>query len=573
MDIQIKMKNTIISSIILFMAVSNVPAQQKATPPPTKIILPSDTTKVAPVKKKQAKQDPQLELPDVLILGKDKTARVIDSKGDLKPDSPTLITPGSPYEPLSQWFDQEAEKPELTPKSAQVFRTSWLSLQGGGYSTVLADAGHWQNLKTGDIRFRGWFDRSSGQHTNSQYSKGGMNFKANQTLSPDLTGRIFAGVDLFSYGLYQNLNFKKAERNGHFWNVGGELEYGADKLSNGLLSFQLGSTTLETDTLQNTIKSNDFWYTFTGNYSFYTSAIKWDLGGKYLRESFDMETDSTETKNASGEISVETLFPFSRSITGIVGVTYQNVDSDSINKKSRISPNARLNFVLGKNIGLTTSLFTGYKVETFSQYLQKNPFMEHHIPFVPDETKLGLKFETTFQISPELKVIGSLSRSWMEQINYWQYNSQTGLLALNQINDVVLTEILVGGVYNLSNKTRLEASLINYTDKLTNSDFMPNFERLPYYPQYRIPVRASIELLPDFNISVEADINGERKSRINSQDTLPAYALLNISVSKTFEKRFTALFTARNLFDADYVLWENYPETGVHVLAGLRVKF
>jgi outer membrane receptor protein involved in Fe transport len=59
---------------------------------------------------------------------------------------------------------------------------------------------------------------------------------------------------------------------------------------------------------------------------------------------------------------------------------------------------------------------------------------------------------------------------------------------------------------------------------------------------------------------------------LNSKQRLPAFAVLQASLTKEFD-HFAALVTIKNLLDTDYVIWENYPETGLTAMAGIMAKF
>ncbi len=78
---------------------------KKIAPPPTQVTLPSDTTKVRSAEKqKMDAQKSDLELPEVLLVGTDRMRRDAEGKKGISPDSPQIMQPGSPYEPIFIWF-------------------------------------------------------------------------------------------------------------------------------------------------------------------------------------------------------------------------------------------------------------------------------------------------------------------------------------------------------------------------------------------------------------------------------------------------------------------------------------
>ena len=160
----------------------------------------------------------------------------------------------------------------------------------------------------------------------------------------------------------------------------------------------------------------------------------------------------------------------------------------------------------------------------------------------------------------------------MENAYYWERDGQLGFINLLQIKDPVLTELEAGVTAELSERTRLEASFISYSDKIDNNDLFSNIDRIPYRPEFRIPVRLSIDLIHNIYLSVFANIYGTRPNALNSLSRLPSFGVVDVTLTKDF-KKFSIFATGKNILDTDHVLWENYQETGAYILLGLRAKF
>ena len=123
----------------------------------------------------------------------------------------------------------------------------------------------------------------------------------------------------------------------------------------------------------------------------------------------------------------------------------------------------------------------------------------------------------------------------------------------------------------------MQASFIDYSDSIPiqPDSLNPNADlnRLPYRPDFRLPIRASVQLLPELNLTLTADVIGERKKKIYSDETFPTYGLFHIDMKYEFHKNVTALLTVQNLLDTKYTIWEGYPEMGIVVLGGARIRF
>ncbi|MBN1996315.1 TonB-dependent receptor [candidate division KSB1 bacterium] len=568
-----KNKQNILITILLLVFLGMAGAQDKAVPPPTKIQLPSDTTKAAPRSDKKIDADkPAMELPDVLIKGQDRAIRDVEAKKDLQPESPTLVQPDSPYEPVFAWFQKDVTKPKLTDESGGLQKMTWGSLQGGGYTTVIADAGHWQKIDLGSYRAYGWVDRSSGQYNNSAFAQGGISGEINYEMAPQVTGNAFAQYELFSRGMHGAAisNMKRSGSTGRF---GANLQYDVTKISGATVGFEMGGTGMRSDTSSALYdKSNDFWYNINFNYSTQLGRIQLTASGKFIRDAFKLEQDSVSSKSSMGGIGLEAFSKVSNTVTAALGVNFEMTTADYMKQKSRPSPYGRINIISGNEIGLTALFSSGYDYRTFSDWRMENPYLAHAIPLHAAEDKFALRVEAGYQMLSFLKMSGSFSRSWKENMFFWQADPVTQFINLYEIQDPELTEIHLGLIAQVNERTRLQAFYIGYSDKIDKEISIPEINGIPYRPDFRLPVRATIELLPDMILTVEADVYGERRSRFNSEDRLPAFGLMHVNLSKTFSEKYTALFSVRNLLDSDYVLWENYPETGVYILLGLRAK-
>ena len=161
------MKFRFLVSLLLFLTGSLW--AQKNTAPKTRFDLPSDSSHTVRQSEKKATQSPRLELPDVIILGQDRYQRRISDKVT-QAQSPTLLQPGSPYDPITKWFTLESEKPQVYADTSRITRRIWGRLWGGSYSRALLNGGYWQqyNQKV-SLQVNTELDRSAGQYSNSQY--------------------------------------------------------------------------------------------------------------------------------------------------------------------------------------------------------------------------------------------------------------------------------------------------------------------------------------------------------------------------------------------------------------------
>ncbi|MBD3373826.1 hypothetical protein GF406_02225 [candidate division KSB1 bacterium] len=545
---------------------------QKVTPPPTRMELPPDSVVIETEEGQTIEtKDEQLELPDVVVFGQDRIIRQAGDKAMTQPQKPSLLTPTAAYDPVIIWFDEQTEKPTFDHDLNNLLRSGWVQTQGGSFSTLLIDAGYWQRLQKGNFRLHGWLDRSKGEFNNSQHNLGGASARISYELAPKVTGTMGGHFTSISRGLHGAIpdDFERSGTKGSFHT---ELIYDVNRLSDGQLGFEIGGMSLQSDTSKVRFdKTSDFWYHLHGSYTLYWQRSQWTLGGSFLSESIETDIDSASIKNTLGEIQLEGLFPLSNKLTVAAGVKYQTNKPDTTSKIDRIAPFARMNIMPSNNIGITLSAQSGLDYTSFPGWWQENPYVTHQIPLRPMDVDVAAKIKSDLRLTTALELSFGLERKWISRMYYWQRIAQNGLFDLRPLDKVQLTEIMAGFNIDINPRTQLEASIIGYSDRV-ELDGPALSDRLPYRPTFRIPIRVTLQLIEGLVLRVNGDVYGKRPSSLASESRLPSFGLINASLSKDFS-RISAIVSVYNIFDSDYVMWENYQEEGVTVLGGLSAKF
>lgn len=555
---------------------------QKKSAPKTSFDLPTDSTatKSAPEKKVESKE-PELELPDVLILGKDSYRRKTGNKKTI-PESPALMQPDSPYDPVTTWFRKQAEKPQAGPRSDRATRRTWSGLKGGSFTTILADIGHWQKFSDGSFRAHGHFNRSTGQFKNSQFSRGALDGQIEVNLSPQATSLIEGSYALDQYGLHDVGYFSNSGlRTATTGQFSGDLLFTPNSFSEGRIGFSVHNLSLQSDTSDTKINvTDDFWYNAHFDYIAHLGKTQVCATGHFLRESFETRNDTSALKNSFGEIGAEVIHPFTRSISAALGARYQSTTTDTLSTKARLAPFARVNFMPSNGFGVSALVSTGYRYNTFFQWWNQNKYLAHRVRLKPEEKNLGVQVKADLMITEKLKLQARFQREWMNRLYIWQLNAPendnigatTNLFELIKL-DARLTEMSIGAMFEIDEKTRVEASFITFGDRVEENFVSSPIGRITYRPEFRIPVRARFKLGQGLHLESSLDIMGKRRKNITTLDSLPPFALMHAELSKQFSKHVTALVSVHNLFDAEYVLWEHYKETGIQMLAGVRAQF
>lgn len=561
--------------LLLTLALTVTGMTQKSNPQ-TEMPLPSDTTQVGRITGKPEPMDPQLELPDVLILGEDRYHRLVKNKKNLTPDTPEIVQQESSYAPLTFWSNRESDKPHVGPDSAAATRT-WAGLKGGTFFSVEGDVGHWRAIPKGDVLAAAWIDRSEGQFDNTKYTRGGINGKIDYDLNEQATVIAKVAYDHHAYGLYNTGFFhENGHRSGGGGLVSADLHYAVNKISAGSIGLEFGGLSLLSDTTGvEADHSGDFYYKLRFNCTTQYRKTQFFARGNFSRETFEVTSDSSAQKNSMSTLGVEILQPLSPLFSAALGVDYQGFKSDSTASLSRIAPFGRINFVPNDKVGASLQFSTGLRYNTFEEFWRQNPYVSHRVLLQPSQEKFGIKFDIDLQASKSVKLHAGFHRQWMEKLPYWQADTLNGFTSLPFLSDVEITEVEVGAVAELGKNARLYVSFIDYADDISEQATMGTgrLNQIPYRPSFRLPVRASFRLPAQINLMMTADLIGERRKNLVGNAALPVHVLIHLDLNKQFSEKITAIVTVRNLLNTRYSVWENFPEMGFVISAGARLRF
>ena len=159
-------------STLLILCGALFAAAQERPLPPARMILPSDSLAARRTPAKLEADSSRIELPDVVVLGQDRSLRQVESKRRSGDEGPRLLRPD--YSSLSIFARRDNSRPLVNAAAAARDRLIWANAATGSYTSVIADAGYSGKFPWGSARFSGWLDRSNGAFNNSRRSGGGV---------------------------------------------------------------------------------------------------------------------------------------------------------------------------------------------------------------------------------------------------------------------------------------------------------------------------------------------------------------------------------------------------------------
>lgn len=558
--------------VLLFIIPAN--AQQKAVAPPTTIVLPGDSVTAItdrPANKVVVK-DSRFNLPDVLVVGEDKTRKEITIKQDYLQERPILPRPEQQHDPYITASGLSASKPGILTLPSGNKRLTWGYLLGGGYSTAMLNAGHWQKLGFSDFNVQGWFDKSNGEFPNSRRKTGGVSGKVKATITPGVSGSVRGGYEYTSQGMYSALLKNNLRREITATGLGSELLYSARGSAHSILGFEVNNTNMTDDTTAQYEKREAFRYNLYGNYTFDFQHVQLAVNGRFVRETLDAGMDNSKTKNIFGQVGLEALARMSQKWILSLGVHYQQSKADSFYKNDKIAPFVKINIIPAQRFGISLKYQSGLQYKTFSEWLAEIPYLSIQGPMPTDYEKHAAMVNFDFKPTDQFFVYTAINWRMMEGYTFGYTNDNTRLINLYTISDPQLMDISAGFTANISAGTQIQSSLIWYHDKIKKDPAGYGMTRLPYRPDYRIPINASFEILKGTILLVSTDIYGPRTTTLLNNKKINAFSLVNIGLKQKFGS-FYGHVTVYNLLDSDYVIWEYYPGNGIYIVGGLSVRF
>jgi hypothetical protein len=545
-------------------------AQEPLVPPPTKIILPSDTTLAPLTAEKLAADSSQLELPDVVVMGQNKSLRQVDQKKGGRSEKPRLLIPDGAYGPLSSWLRRSRDRQTTSGPLFQNQKT-WMTLQAGSFSTLEARLGHWRKIHRGQAHGYVWFDQSHGEYNHSGYQQGGLAGKAEYQHSAAVKGLMQFQYDRFSRELH-GATLNHYQRFGGQGGVAMQLSLDPRPLTNLQVNLDIKGMALNSDTTNHRLdESDDFYYSLSLAGRQVWSKLQVNLEARYLRETYDTRRDSISDLASFRQLHLEALYQLSSRWQASAGLGLQAMHADSAFDQTSLAPFGRIRYSPGDRFALALHGQSGLSYQPFFLRRQENPYLSHRYTMLPEESRFSLRVESEILLAAETHLQVILGKSWMDRLLYWQIDEPSGLFELTA-GSGDLSEMHVIVTRSLGAASQLTLAAAAYSDQ---QDPLKGSERktyLPYRPAWQASLQGRQVLAQTWIAPAAVEYWGERHNQPQTDQRLPDFALVRAGVQKEFNRHFSFWLTLQNIIDSKYVLWERYPETGFTILAGVRAQ-
>ncbi len=552
--------------LLLFLLAGIAPAMAQERPlPPTRMTLPSDTLVTGRTPAKLEADSSRIELPEVLILGRDRSVRQVESKQRSDDDQPRLIRPD--YLSLSIFARRDNNRPLVNAAASARERLYWAGAGAGSYSTLNAHGGYSGKYPWGSTRLTGWFDRSNGAFHNSQHRDGGLTASATTPLRPALHGRAEAAADWLTRGLY-GATLPRPTRSARLSSLEGEAEFALNPASSARAALRLAGAGVSSDTSgQEWQHTGDFTVSLQGDYQRQMERLTLRASALLQHESLSPGADTLDEaaglSRIRAEVQTSLLAPLQ--LTAAAGY-------DACNG-GRFAPSLRLAWVPNDRWGLALMAWAGLRYRSYSERLRENPYLAHALPLAADDSPLSLQARADFRPAGRLLFRFGAYHGRFNRLHYWERDGATGLIGLQQTRDVSLTEFQANGEVRFDSGMTLQGELQFNSDHLQHPVLPGDDDRIPYRPDFTARAAVTLPLPWQLVLTGRLEMAGERRRGLDLAGRLPRYTLLNAGVSRNFGGRLTAGIDLDNLLNSNYVIWEGYDEPGTRIMAHIKVIY
>jgi len=539
------------------------PQEQKEVPPVQPFLLP-DTVRTAP-------ERPQLELPEVLVYGRDVSLRLPGQK--LAVQQPPRVGLPSREAPHSDQALVAQTREELFVSNKPAGRSLLVRLEGGSYWTGAVEGLYRQSQRRlnygADMSFR----RSDGAVDNGHYAILGLGGHITYALSGGGTVQGRLKLTQASYGLAgatlpDTTMPLKAERHATVATFGTRAELGVGRSGQMTFAYEYCSLACSDDTLTTRFsRLSDGLQRFEA-----TGAVRvgsTDLLARitYLREGHRSQGDGERQWNSLAEAECGLGRDLFRRGRAYVGLGLHSFSGSMAKRQSTLAATARLWAAVTPRLGWMLEMRRGYDYRTLVDRSAENPYYAARLGLFPVRTTFAFSTGAEWQVAPNLLLELRVGRAWLKEQWYWQRDPATGLFTTGVVPKLGLNHGSFALRYAPNEQLNIEARYSLWSDSF-HLEQWPHASDVPYLAHRRLPVTVSYRLGNRTRIECTGDVVSSRTAEMGSQVKLSPYALLGCVVSHQVSRRLVLFVQGENLANRAYERWQGYREMGLMVLAG-----
>ncbi len=556
----------------------DLPAQaakkKKPKAPPKKMTIPADSLQQPAGKEKQKKEpaapqpDERLQLPEVLIYGKDASRRVAGKKITISPDRPELVTPEAMYEPLNVEELQKGQREEPTPADEQKNRQVELMAFGGQFDQFGAQARYWQRFASRDLGLDVQFARTYGQFVNSSKETGHLQMQLGLRSSEHTEWRFRGLLTKGRWGLYGAAE-PQTDRDNTGVGLGVRANYQPESEFTADLSLDIDFQSFA-DKLADTTRFEADLFQFRAGAKIQKSFESSDLSLEFASLSDRWKAQAGEQSRSWQRYRVVWgVMPYRWfSLQLAPGVTVAREDTM---RQSRFSPQVKAVLSLKKSIVATAQFQKGWTYTPWEERLAGNGYLSLNTTNRLQDVRWALIGELNWAIGKNTVLRAAIERKRVDNLQYFERDSLGTFAAA--VVDAELGRLSIGLDVQLSSQFSLSVAWNSLDDRVRSGDRFLAVLDIPYRPEMEVPVMLTYRPGEHWQIDVQALWIGARKVRLLQNERLPAYVDVGAQIRWRFTGSTSLFVQIKNLLDENYAVWQGYRELGLHLMAGLQAKW
>ncbi|MDZ7378143.1 MAG: hypothetical protein ONB06_02235 [candidate division KSB1 bacterium] len=571
-SMEVKVLLTVVGRVIVCMALVGsasvtASAQGQKETPPLRPFVSQDSVRV-PAPERQER--PQLELPEVLVYGRDVSLRLDGRKFDVTPPSPIPRELSRREQVLADTAVLAAR--EEAPGGQPVGpRSLLLRSRVGSYWTTDVEALFRQARRRltygGEMAFR----RSDGAVINGHYAMLDLVGRSGYQFSPSGTVRGYLSLSQKGYGLSgatlpDSSRPRKAERHTSAVGIGAELDLRSGAHGQLFASYDFLSLRSSDDTLQAQL-SRISGGTHRAALRFSQRLGTTDVSGQasYLREGYSPGS-GRDVRNSWAKVEFGASRAVMKKARAYLGLGLEEFSSHQTHKTALIVV-GRMAVPLAPEVGLTLQVRRGHDYRQMSDCWEENPYFDPGMQVRPVFTKCALALGAEWRLAKRLVLGAQVSRSWLQNQWYWQRDPATGLFTAGVVPTLALNRAVLTLRGEPSSRLGLDAQFV-LCDDFFDLPQLPQDGDVPYLAHRRLAVSIPYRLSERTRVELRSDVMSSRAADMLSQTTLRPFALFGCTVTHRLGRQVSLFLQGENLTNRRYQRWQGYREMGLSILAG-----
>ncbi len=543
-------------------------AQEQKEAPPLRPLLPPDSVR-AP-SREQAERA-QLELPEVLVYGRDAALRLEGHK--LSISTLSLASYELPPErgPVADSATL-ARREEIGQSWTAEPRSSLLRACVGSFWTTDAEALFRQRRQR--ISYRGGlaFRRSDGAVENGYYSMLDLAGRMAYQFSSRGTVRAHVAVSQQGYGLPRatlpdTTNPVQAERHNSDIGVGAEVEMKTGHQGQFVAWYEFSAFRSSDDTLRARFSHVAAGTHRVGTkFSLRLAGIDLTSQVSYLHEGYRPPDGSGPQENALARVELGVGRGIMARAQAHLGVGLDNISCHG-RRSSTLAFWGRVALPVTPRAGLLLEVRRGYDYRQLSDHRAENPYFSPWLQLNPVLTKCAVAIDANWRLSRGLVCGVRVTRSWLQDQWYWQRDPATGLFGLAPVPKLKVNRAVITVRGQPFSRLSIEARYIVCHDSFHLAG-APRGADVPYLAHRHLPVTLTYHLGDRTRVELRSDAMSSRTAEMRTQERLGPYALFSCAATHRLSNRVSVFVQGQNLTNRRYQRWQGFREMGLALLAG-----